>query len=381
MNNNKAKNAWQDILLNQPDILKNIVQASLQQALELQFNNYIGVEKYSRDETRNGSRNGSYTRELHLRVGTITLNVCRDREGNFNQTVFERYQRSEKALIASMIEMYFCGVSTRRVTKIVEELCGFTISKSQVSELVQRMDEELRLWRNRTLFGIFRYLIFDARYEKVRENGQIVSKAFVVAIGINATTGEREIIGTWVINSESFEAWDSCIQELKDRGLSGVEYIVTDKNKGLCLALQKHFQGVKIQRCQVHFMRNFIGKLASSLQPEAIALLQDVFSASTKDEALRRVEKLKSFLVEKKKQDIADWLDENIEETLTVLQLPSEHRKKMKSTNMLERVNQELKRRSRVVRIFPNTESCLRLLTAVAMDISEDWTGTAYLKM
>jgi len=380
MDHNKAKKQWQDILVNQPDVLKNIVQASLQQALELQFNNYIGVEKYGRDETRNGTRNGSYTRELHLRVGTITLSVCRDREGNFSQTVFERYQRSEKALVASMIEMYFCGVSTRKVTKVVEELCGFTVSKSQVSELVQKMDEEIRLWRNRTLLEIFRYLIFDARYEKVRENGQIVSKAFVVTIGITAT-GEREIIGTWVINSESFEEWDACIQKLKDRGLSGIEYIVTDKNRGLCHALQKHFQGVKIQRCQVHFMRNFKSKLAASLQKEAIELLQDVFSASTKEEALRRLETVKTFLVEKKKHDVVDWLDENIEETLTVLQLPPEHRKKMKSTNMLERVNQELKRRSKVVRIFPNVESCLRLLTAVAMDISEEWTGTVYLKM
>jgi len=380
MDHNKAKKQLQDVIVNQPDILKNIVQASLQQALELQFNNYIGVEKYSRDEARHGTRNGSYTRELHLRVGTITLNVCRDREGNFSQTVFERYQRSEQALVASMIEMYLSGVSTRRVTKVVEELCGFTVSKSQVSELVQTMDEEIKLWRNRTLFEIFRYLIFDARYEKVRENGQVVSKAFVTAIGITAT-GEREIIGTWVVNSESFEAWDSCIQELKDRGLSGVEYVVTDKNKGLCNALQKHFQGIKIQRCQVHFMRNFKSKLAASLQKEAIELLQDVFSASTKEEAFRRTEILKTFLVEKKKHDVADWLDENIEETLTVLELPPEHRKKMKSTNMLERVNQEFKRRSKVVRIFPNVESCLRLLTAVAMDISEEWIGTIYIKM
>jgi putative transposase len=380
MNTNKAKSQWQDVLINQTDTLKNIIQASLQQALDIEFNRHIGVDKYERGEARNGYRNGSYERSLSLRVGRITLKVCRDREGNFDQTVFERYQRSEKSLVSTIIEMYFSGVSTRKVTNAVEELCGFGVSKSHVSDLVKKIDEEIAVWRNRLLLEIFKYLIFDARYEKVRENGRIVSKAFVVAIGITAT-GEREIIGTWVVNSESFEAWDSCIQELKDRGLSGVEYVVTDKNKGLCHALQKHFQGVKIQRCQVHFMRNFKGKLASSLQQEATALLQDVFSASTRDEALRRVEKVKSFLVEKKKLDVADWLDENIEETLTVLQLPSEHRKKMKSTNMLERVNQELKRRSRVVRIFPNIESCLRLLTAVAMDISEEWIGTVYLKM
>ena len=171
------------------------------------------------------------------------------------------------------------------------------------------------------------------------------------------------------------------MQELKNRGLSGVEYVVTDDNRGLRLALQKHFQDVAIQRCQVHFMRNFIGKLPSSLRQEAVPLLQDVFNTSNYDEALLRVEKLKSFLITKKKVDVADWIEEHIEETLTVLQLPSEHHKKMKSTNMLERLNQELKRRSRVVRIFPSADSCTRLLTAIAIEISESWAGITYLKM
>jgi putative transposase len=345
MDNNKMVKQWQGFI-GEPDSLKNMVQALLQEALERQFDNHIGVEKYVRGDERVGYRNGSYQREFNTRVGTITLNVCRDREGAFSPTIYERYQRSEKALTLTIAQMYLSGVSTRKVTDIVEKLCGLSVSKSQVSELVKKIDEEIMLWRNRLLIVIYKYLMFDARYEKVRENGHVVSKAFVVAIGITAN-GEREVIGTWTINSESFEAWDSCMQELKNRGLSGVEYVVTDDNRGLRLALQKHFQDVAIQRCQVHFMRNFIGKLPSSLRQEAVPLLQDVFNTSNYDEALLRVEKLKSFLITKKKVDVADWIEEHIEETLTVLQLPSEHHKKMKSTNMLERLNQELKRRSR----------------------------------
>jgi putative transposase len=379
MDNNKMVKQWQGFI-GEPDSLKNMVQALLQEALERQFDNHIGVEKYVRGDERVGYRNGSYQREFNTRVGTITLNVCRDREGAFSPTIYERYQRSEKALTLTIAQMYLSGVSTRKVTDIVEKLCGLSVSKSQVSELVKKIDEEIMLWRNRLLIVRYKYLMFDARYEKVRENGHVVSKAFVVAIGITAN-GEREVIGTWTINSESFEAWDSCMQELKNRGLSGVEYVVTDDNRGLRLALQKHFQDVAIQRCQVHFMRNFIGKLPSSLRQEAVPLLQDVFNTSNYDEALLRVEKLKSFLITKKKVDVADWIEEHIEETLTVLQLPSEHHKKMKSTNMLERLNQELKRRSRVVRIFPSADSCTRLLTAIAIEISESWAGITYLKM
>ena len=171
------------------------------------------------------------------------------------------------------------------------------------------------------------------------------------------------------------------MQSLVDRGLSGVRYAVTDKNQGLCNALKKHFQDILLQRCQVHFMRNFLGKLATSIQGEAMALLKDVFDASTKEEAMQRVKKVTTFLTEKKKVDIADWITENIEESLAVLDMPIEHRKKMKSTNMLERLNQEIKRRSKVVRIYPNEESCLRLLTAICQDTSEEWAGTTYISM
>lgn len=276
--------------------------------------------------------------------------------------------------------MYVNGVSTRKVNGIMEELCGFSISKSQVSELTCKLDFELKKWRERDLTIKYSYLIFDARYEKIRENGSVVSKAFVVAIGITHA-GIREIIGCWMINSESNEAWDRCLKSLKERGLTGVEYVVSDENPGLRNALKKHFQSVRLQRCQVHFMRNFISKLAKNEQQEAIRLLKDVFSADTKEEAMNRLKGVHQHLEKRKKTNIAEWLEENIEDTLMVLELPVEHRKKMKSTNMLERVNQELKRRSRVVRIFPNEASCLRLLGSLCQEISEQWSSRKYLNM
>ena len=381
MNRNKQLEPWQEkTLINQGDYLANIVQAALQTALNAQFEQFIGAKDYERTDQRKGHRNGSYERQLYTRVGSIILQVCRDRAGEFSPEVFERYQRVEKALVCTIIEAYLTGTSTRKITKIVEELCGFGLSKSVVSSMIITIDEELQAWRERPLLKPFRYLIIDARYEKVRENGRVVSKAFPVVVGIDYE-GDRDIIGCRVVNSESYESWDDFFRSLQERGLHGVEYVVTDENKGLRKALMKYFQGVKLQRCQVHFMRNLLGKISQNEQPEAVRLMQEVFAAETKEEAIKRVHKVSEFLISKKKSGVADWLEESIEDTLQVLDLPLAHRKKMKSTNMLERVNQELKRRSRVVRIFPNEASCLRLLSALCQEISEDWGSRKYLNM
>lgn len=378
MDRNNIANDWQEVLIDKPDFLKQAMQTFVQKGLEEEFRKFIGAEQGQRTAERTGYRNGTYPRQLKTRVGSLNLNVCRDRDGEFKTELFERYQRSEKALVLGVIEMYLWGVSTRNIEAIMEPLCGFSISKSQVSELAARLDHDQHIWRMRLLTNEYMYLMFDARYEKVRENGCVVSKGFVVAVGITVD-GEREILGTWVINSESFEAWDDCIRELKERGLKGVQYSVSDDNKGLRRAIDKHFQGVLWQRCQVHFMRNFIGKLSQAEKGEGIALLKEVFAATTKEEAKNRLGKVGEFLKKRKKDHVWTWLEENIEETLAVLELPVEHRKKMKSTNMLERFNQELKRRSRVVRIFPHEQSCLRLLTAICQETSESWGNRKYL--
>jgi putative transposase len=369
---------WQEALIDQPDFLRTMIQSAIQKALDTQFTEFIGALPYERNEERRAVRNGTYQRQLKTRVGSIELNVCRDREGEFRTDLFDRYQRSEKALVVGLLEMYLWGISTRNVEEITESLCGFSVSKSQVSDIAKSLDEELEQWRNRELLEPYKYLIFDARYEKVREAGRVVSKAVAIAIGITED-GKREVIGSWVINSESFEQWDDCIEQLIERGLRGVTYVVSDQNKGLKAAIEKRFQEVVWQRCQVHFMRNFLSKLSKQIQPEAMKLLKKVFASEDKARALEHSSELSKYLRKHKKDHIADWLVENLEETLGVYQLPQEHRKRMKSTNMLERLNQELKRRSRVVRIFPNEASCLRLMTALCQEYSEDWMNRKYL--
>jgi putative transposase len=379
--NNKEAERQASSLIDRNGMMAQLLKECLQSALQEKFDEFMGAGPYERTTGRNGYRNGYYERQLHTRVGSITLAVCRDRDGKFEQDIFERYQRSEKALVLSVAEMYVSGVATRKVSNILETLCGSTISKSKVSELTKKLDENLHTWRIRSLGNKrYKYLVVDARYEKIREGGHIVSKAVIVIIGIDEE-GTREILACYVMNSESEQAWNHCFQDLKDRGLHGVEYVVSDDNKGLRNALAKHFQGVKLQRCQVHFMRNFLGKLSRSEQAAYIPLLQSVFAAENKDDAMKQLRKTTAALAEKKKHKVAEWLEAHIEETLVVLELPAAHRKKMKSTNMLERFNQELKRRSRSVRIFPNEDSCLRLLTALCQEQSESWQDKRYLDM
>jgi putative transposase len=377
-NRSKMTEQWQECLIDQPDFLKTLVKSAIQKALDTQFKEFIGADPYERTAGRRAVRNGSYQRQLKTRVGSIELDVCRDREGAFRTDLFERYQRSEKALVLSFLEMYLWGVSTRNVTEITENLCGFSISKSQVSEIAKSLDEKSEEWRNRELLEAYKYLVFDARYEKVREAGRVISKAVAIAVGITEE-GKREVLGTWVINSESFEQWDDCIRQLVERGLHGVRYVVSDQNKGLRAAIEKRFQEVVWQRCQVHFMRNFLSKLSKQIQPEAIKLLRKVFAAEDKQRALEEASRLSKYLRSHKREQIAEWFEENLEDTLGVYELPQEDRNRMKSTNMLERVNQELKRRSRVVRIFPNEASCLRLMTTLCQEYSEDWMNRKYL--
>jgi transposase-like protein len=279
-----------------------------------------------------------------------------------------------------MIEMYVQGVSTRKVTHIVQELCGVGISRSQVSTLTGELDKNLNLWRQRRLDKAYPYLVVDARYEKIRTAAGVVSKAVMIVVGVSGC-GHREILGIQIGDSENEVDWGIMFQDLKDRGLSGVCYVVSDDHKGLVNALGRHFQGVLWQRCQVHFIRNFTSKLGGKDSKNYKYKLQDIFSAPDLEEAHSRKDRLVEELQDIKPQ-IATWIDEEIESCFAVYHLPEGHRRRMKSTNMLERFNQELKRRSRVIRIFPNEESCLRLLGTMCMEKSEEWeTGRIYLNM
>ena len=377
---NSLVKEFQKVLLDDKDFLKNLLAESLQSILQDEFNRFIKAGHYERNENRQSYRNGSYTRNIKTRVGRIELEVCRDRDGLFQTELFRRYQRSEQAFVLSMTEMYLNGVSTRKVTNIVEELCGHSISRSHVSQLAADLDKKLNLWRKRKLTSTYPYLVIDARYERIRTPEGVVSKAVMIVIGISEY-GYREILSIDIGDSENETDWGRILKDLKERGLNSVQYVVSDDHKGMVKALQRNFQGSVWQRCQVHFIRNFISKLSRRKAKLYIPLLKDVFTATTKEDAVIRKNRLIDKL-ESEKPEIARWIDEEIESCFSVYNLPESHHKRMRSTNMIERLNQELKRRSRVIRIFPNDASCLRLLGTMCMEQSEVWeSGRMYLTM
>jgi transposase-like protein len=312
-------------------------------------------------------------------VGKLDLLVPKDREGQFQTELFERYQRSEKALVLSMLQMYIEGVSTRKVSAITEALCGLEVSRSQVSALSDKLDEELSAWRLRPLSKAYPYLVIDARYERVRRAGQVVSQGVLVAVGIGED-GYREVLGAWVAESESEASWGQVFAELKQRGLRGVRYVVSDDHRGLVRAIERHFQGAGWQRCQVHFLRNALSLCGSQQKSLVAALLKNITEAPTREAAMTAIRQTTAELG-KRAPKVARLLEEHGEEILSVYALPESHRKQMRTTNLLERQNQELKRRTRVVRVFPNEESCLRLVTALLMETNEEWMDRIYLNM
>ena len=366
-------------LLNNSAFLKDLLAKSLQGILEEEFMAQIGAGPYQRTEERRGYRNGNYSRQVKTRVGSLELVVPRDRDGDFSTELFERYQRNEKALTLTLIEMYLQGVSTRKVGNIVEELCGHRVSKSQVSDLAKTLDQDLEAWRNRPLTKDYAYVLVDALYEKVRQGGRVVSRANFVAMGV-AKDGHREIIGCRTANSESGSEWKEFLKSLIDRGLNSPSLVVSDDHSGLTEAIESCFTGTCWQRCQVHYMRNYIGKLKKKEMSELVPMLKRAFESADKKEALEQVKLLTSKLCEMERFEVADWLESTVEDTLNVYSIPERHRKKLRSSNVLERYNRELRRRTRIIGIFPNAQSCERLLTAMCQEQSEIWEQKMYLR-
>lgn len=362
------------------EFLKEMVQTVCQELLETEITECLRARPYERTEERVGYRNGYKPRKLHTRVGTLELRIPQDREGRFSPSLFARYQRSEKALLLALQEMYLQGVSTRKVKQITEALCGTEFSKDQVSAVTQKLDEQLEAWRTRPLEEDHPYLVIDAKYEKIREDGQVRSEGVLIIKGVRAD-GKREILVVEVANTENETTWSEVFRDLKRRGLSGVRYIVSDDHEGLGKAIERHFQGVAWQRCQVHYLKNATDKVPAKERPVLRERLKDAWAAPDRQTANSRLEEI----VEDYRArylELANWLEETGEETLTIFELPKEHRKRMNSTNGLERFHQELERRTRVIRIFPNRKSCLRLVSALAMEQSEEWlTGRRYLDM
>jgi putative transposase len=373
----------QEVLLDDAGFLREIVQRVLQEVLETEMTEHVGAAPHERTAERKGHRNGYKPRTLRTRVGTLNLLVPQDREGTFSTKLFARYQRNEKALVLALMEMYVEGVSTRRVKDITEELCGISFSKSLISSLAGSLDSELQAWRVRRLEAkAYPYLFVDARYEKARVDHKVVSQGVLVVSAVR-DDGLREILGVEVADTESEATYHELFRSLRRRGLGGVELVVSDDHEGLKAAIARHFQGAPWQRCQVHYARNLLGMVGPAKRKELAADLRAIFAAPAREQALG----IASAVAEKWRSGkgnakVADHLEEHVEECLSCLAFPESHRRRIRTTNGLERFNQELKRRTRVVRIFPNEESCLRLVAALAVEQSEEWlTGRRYLDM
>lgn len=363
------------------DLLARIVGAGIQALMEAERDVHVGAGRFERTGVRRTQRNGYKPRTLITRVGTLELRVPQTRDGRFYPSVLERYQRSEGALIATLAECWVQGVSTRKVAAICRELFGDEVSHETVSQYVRRLDEELEPWRGRPLEGEYPYVFLDARYEKVRLERRVVDMAVLVAIGVNGE-GQREVLGVEVAHGESRGTWSAFLEGLVERGLKGVRLVVSDAHAGLQEARRVHFSGVPWQRCQRHFLMNALERVPKAKESRLQRALRRVWDeAETHAEARAELAALAESLVAEH-PELAEWLEVEGEETLSCFHFPPGHRRRLRTTNGNERVNQELKRRSRVVRIFPNRASCLRLASALLKEWHEDWvTGRRYLRM
>ena len=362
------------------DLLQALVKEAVQQVLETEMTEALGAGKSQRAPGRRGYRAGYYERSLVTRVGKLELRVPQDREGHFSTELFERYSRVERAFVGALVEMYVQGVSTRKVKAVTEELCGHEFSASAVSRLNVKLDETLRRFAERPLDEDYPYLILDARYERVREDGVVSKRAVLVAIGVN-DDGRRCVLGVGLANRESRSSWKDFLTGLIERGLRGVEYVVSDNHEGLKQAVAQALPGAVWQRCYVHFLRNALDHLPRRHDDDCMTELRWIYDR-------RKLSEVRSDLAawlkrwQAKYPKLCDWVEENIEETFTVYRLPVGHHKNMRSTNLLERFNEEIRRRTYVVRVFPNPEACLRLVRALAAEQHEEWQeGNRYLNM
>jgi putative transposase len=362
---------WKALLAGDADLMREIVRAAVSEILEVEMTEALGAERGERTEGRLGYRAGYYSRSLVTRVGKLELRVPRDRDGRFSTQLFERYSRAEKALVGALAEMYVQGVSTRKVKAITEELCGHSFSASAISRINAELDESLAEFSSRRLEEPYPYLICDARYERVREGGVIRSQAVLIAIGVN-TDGYRCVLGVEAAARESTSSWRDFLAGLRARGLGGIELVVSDDHPGLRRGIAEVLPEAAWQRCYVHFLRNALDHLPRKAVDDCLQELRWLYDRRNLAEAQRD---LAAWLErwQATYPRLCAWVEENISETLTFYRLPREHHKHMKSTNMLERLNEEIRRRTRVVRIFPNQESCLRLVRALAVETHEGW--------
>ncbi|RMH39488.1 MAG: IS256 family transposase [Alphaproteobacteria bacterium] len=361
------------------------VEVLLNEAMRIERQRFLGANPYERSAERRGHANGFKPKRLKSRVGELQLEIPQVRnleEGAepFYPSALERGQRSERALHVALAEMYVQGVSTRKVARITEELCGFEVTSSQVSRAAAQLDEALVAWRERPL-GRTPYLILDARYEKVRHGGQVISCAVLVALGVTED-GRRRVLGVSVSLSEAELHWRRLLASLKERGLCGVQLIISDDHAGLRAAREAEFTAVPWQRCQFHLQRNAVALIPkTSMRREVARVLRSVFQADSRAEADERLRQAVARFQDSAPR-LAEWIEQAIPEGLTILDFPEQHRRRLRTTNAAERIHQEIRRRTRVAGLFPHDDSLLRLVSAVPIEFDEEWaTGKRYLTM
>ena len=365
-----------------PEALKELVATIAQRVIEEEVVQHIGADRYQRTETRKGSRNGYKPRTMKTRVGKIEFKVPQVREGGFSSSVFERYQRSEKALLLSIQEMYIKGVSTRDMEDVMEMMGGFQISAGQVSRTMAELDEQIQQWRERPLTGHeYPVLVVDAIYENVRREGRVIKTAVLVVAGVTEV-GHRDILGVWLGDSESEQTWSAAFSDLKSRGVGGMVLLISDAHKGIIKAMSRHFQGATWQRCQVHMMRDLLSMVSKKDRGDLAKDLQGIYHIEDKVLSLEAAKSVAEKWQKRYPRMIQSLLN-GIEDTLTVLSFPREHWRRLRSTNMLERQNREFRRRTRKISIFPSESSCIRMYGALCMEQSEEWQSgdRIYLNM
>lgn len=355
------------------DYLPELIRSVMNTAMEIERQKYLGANRYERSEERRGHANGFKDKTMKTRVGDITFAIPQVREGGFYPEALEKGLRSERALTLTLAEMYIQGVSTRKVNAVLEQLCGSGISSSAVSQAVKQLDEQLAQWRNSPL-GEMVYLLLDARYEKIRQDGEVREAAVLIAVGIDPS-GHRKVLGVSISLGEHEVHWRTFLESLVKRGLRGVKLITSDDHSGLKAARTAVFGGIPWQRCQFHLQQNAQGYVPhKDMQAEVAADIRTIFNApdlaSAQEYLKKTLEKYR-----KTASKLADWMESNIPEGLTVFSFPAAHRRLIRTNNGLERLNREIKRRTRVVSIFPNEASCLRLISAILLETSDEWEG------
>lgn len=366
-------------LLSGQNGLAQLVEAVLNQILEAQISETLGAERHERSDQRQGYRNGYRARTLYTRVGPVTLQVPQTRDGSFSTDIFRRYQRSEQAFVLALMEMVIKGVSTRKVSAITEELCGASFSKSTVSELCVGLDARVNVFNERRLQGEYPFVIVDALFIKSRQGDRVVKRAALIASGIR-TDGHREILGVQIGDSENSTTWEDMFKWLKGRGLCGVYFVISDDHCGITKAVDKYFQGATWQRCQVHLMRNLLGHSPTKLRGRVAAAAKLVLQSADMPEARRRLtEFIEQF--DKSAPKAVACMEAGFEDAMAIMSLPEKYRKRLRTTNMQERLNEEIRRRERVIRIFPNDESALRMIGALLAEQNDVWQERKYLDM